>query len=78
MNKIFFRAEEIQEPLWTKAAGYFIKAVLETLGRKNWDLSVLFCNNRFIKSLNALYRNKDEATDILSFPIGETDPNGRF
>ena len=78
MNKIFFRAEEIQEPLWTKAAGYFIKAALETLGRKNWDLSVLFCNNRFIKTLNTQYLSKDEATDILSFPIGEPGPGGRF
>jgi len=78
MNKVFFRAEEIPQPLWTEAAGSFIQAVLKMLGHKNWELSVLFCNNRIIKSLNALYRNKDEATDILSFPIGESGPGGRF
>ena len=78
MNKVFFRAEEIPMPLWTKAADSFIKLVLETLGHKNWELSVLFCNNRFIKSLSAQYLNKDEATDILSFPIGEPGPGGQF
>jgi probable rRNA maturation factor len=39
---------------------------------------VLFCNNRYIKSLNTQYRNKDEATDVLSFPLGETGPDGQF
>ena len=78
MNRVFFRAEEIPMPLWTKAAGNYIRSVLETLGRKNWELSVLFCNNRFIKTLNARYRNKDEPTDVLSFPIGEAGPDGRF
>ena len=78
MSKVFFRAEEIPLPLWTEAAKSFIQLVLETLGHKNWELSVLFCNNRYIKSLNLQYLNKDEATDVLSFPIGEKGPGGRF
>ena len=78
MNKVFFRAEEIPMPLWTKAANSFILSALKNLGHKNWDLSVLFCNNGFIKSLNAQYRSKDEPTDILSFPLGEKGPGGRF
>jgi len=78
MNRVFFRAEEIPLPPWAKGAGRFIKAALKKLGLKNWDLSVLFCNNGYIKSLNALYRNKDEPTDVLSFAIGETNPNGQF
>ena len=71
MNKVFFRAEEIPMPLWAKKADSFIKLVLEMLGHKNWELSVLFCNNRFIKSLNSQYRKKNEATDVLSFPCDE-------
>jgi len=78
MNKVLFRAEGIPMPLWKKAAENFVKSVLQTLRFDNWELSVLLCDNRYIKSLNAQYRNKDEATDILSFPIGETDPRGRF
>jgi probable rRNA maturation factor len=78
MNKILFRAEEIPMPPWTKAAESFIQSVLKTLGHNNWELSVLFCNNSFIKSLNAQYRSKDEATDVLSFSLGEKGNSGRF
>lgn len=78
MNKVSFRAEEVPPPEWIPAAEKFVLAVLETTGRKNWDLSVLFCGNNFIKSLNAQYRNKDEPTDVLSFPLGEKTRGGRF
>ena len=76
MNRVLFRAEEVPLPPWTEAAGGFVQKILTTLGRKNWEVSVLFCNNRFIKSLNAQYRNKDEPTDVLSFFLGETGPDG--
>jgi probable rRNA maturation factor len=78
MNRVFFNSEEVPLPPWTRAAGNFIKSVLHKLNLKNWELSVLFCNNRYIKSLNAQYRNKDEATDVLSFPLGETGPLGQY
>jgi probable rRNA maturation factor len=78
MNRVEFRAEEVPLPSWNAAAGRFIRKVLNTLGRENWDISVLFCSNNYIKSLNAQYRKKDEATDVLSFPLGETSPSGRF
>jgi len=78
MNRVFFSSEEVPLPPWTRAAGSFIKATLRKLNIKNWELSVLFCNNKYIKSLNAQYRNKDEATDVLSFPLGETGPSGQY
>ena len=78
MTEVHFNAEGITLPPWTNAAGDFIKSVLETLDLQNWELSVLFCDNLYIKSLNAQYRNKDEPTDILSFTLGETEPGGRF
>jgi len=78
MNTVSFNAEGISLPSWTKTAGVFIKSVLKTLDLHNWELSVLFCDNAYIKSLNAQYRNKDEPTDILSFPLGEKAPGGRF
>jgi len=78
MNRVFFRSEEVPLPPWTRAAGSFIKSVLRKLNLKNWELSVLFCDNKYIKSLNAQYRNKNEATDVLSFPLGETGPSGQY
>jgi probable rRNA maturation factor len=77
MNKVLFRAEDVPLPPWTKPAGIFIKKVLSTLGKENWEVSVLFCGNKYIKSLNAQYRGKDEPTDVLAFPLGET-AGGRY
>ena len=77
MNRVLFRAEELPMPSWTKEAGSFIRRVLDVLGVKNREVSVLFCNNRYIKSLNAQYRNRDEPTDVLSFPLGEAVPGGK-
>ena len=71
MNEIFYGAQEVPMPAWINETDTFIKKVLETLGHDNWELSVVFCNNRYIKSLNAQYRNKDEPTDVLSFEQGE-------
>ena len=42
------------------------------------EVSVTFCDNEYIKKLNNEYRNKDSATDVLSFPMfdleGEEEP----
>jgi len=73
MNKVFFRAEDVPLPSWTKEAEAYIHKVLEIIGHKDWEVSVLFCGNKYIKTLNAQYRDKDEPTDVLSFNLGETD-----
>ena len=39
------------------------------------EISVTFVNNEQIRELNNHYRNKDSATDVLSFPMGE---NGKY
>ena len=33
------------------------------------ELSVTFCDNEYIKKLNNEFRDKDSATDVLSFPM---------
>ena len=78
MNRIDFRAEDVPLPSWTKEAESFIHKVLENLEKKNWDLSVLFCSNKYMKSINSQFRNMDEATDVLAFPLGEKNRAGRF
>ena len=35
------------------------------------EISVIFVDNERIRALNKQYRNKDTATDVLSFPLGE-------
>jgi len=78
MNKVLFRTEELPMPPHKKETERFIRRVLKTLGFENWELSVLFCSNGYIKTLNSQYRKKDEATDVLSFPLGETTPGGQY
>lgn len=35
------------------------------------EISVSFVDNEQIREMNAQYRNRDSATDVLSFPMGE-------
>jgi probable rRNA maturation factor len=72
MNRVEIRAEEIPLPPWSAQANNFILKVLDRLGRDRWDLSMLFCNNEYIRSLNARFRNIDESTDVLSFALGSS------
>jgi probable rRNA maturation factor len=78
VNRVDFSAEEVPLPSWRSRAKSFILKVLRFLKRDKWDLSVLFCGDGYIKSLNAQYRNKNEATDVLSFALGETGKENRY
>jgi len=73
MNSVDISSTGDKPPPWEAAARSFMLKALETLSIDNWDLSVLFCDDAFIKDLNARYRNRDEATDVLSFPLGENE-----
>jgi probable rRNA maturation factor len=78
MNRVDVSEAEKPLPHWSCALrGYVLKA-LDEIGRDNWDLSVLLCGDETIKALNAQYRNKNEATDVLSFALGalETGEDG--
>jgi probable rRNA maturation factor len=83
MNRVEIRAEEVPLPPWSALANDFVLKVLDRLGKDRWDLSMLFCNNDYIRSLNARFRNIDESTDVLSFALGsgyadETTGEWRF
>ena len=47
------------------------KRILEILGIKNSELSVLITGDEEIRELNRTYRGKDRPTDVLSFPMGD-------
>lgn len=48
-------------------------AIIKTLKHENFrlptEVSVTLCDNAYIKNLNRTHRNKDSATDVLSFPM---------
>ncbi|MDR0383297.1 MAG: rRNA maturation RNase YbeY [Spirochaetaceae bacterium] len=71
MNRVDVAAEGLPLPEWAEAAGTFAAAACDALSCENWDVSVLFCDDIFIRELNRRFRGKDEPTDVLSFPLGE-------
>ena len=77
MNRVNLMAQDIPLPFWKEKAKSYILKVLKSLKKDKWDLSILLCGNSCIRSLNDRYRNKDEATDVLSFFLGET-VKGRY
>jgi rRNA maturation RNase YbeY len=42
--------------------------VLDYLGYADYDLNILITTDKTVRKFNKQYRNKDKATDILSFP----------
>lgn len=61
-----------------KAISGLAKMILKDLGcRDNAELSILLADNAGIHRLNKRYRNKDKATDVLSFPMGDFNPKTR-
>jgi len=72
MNRVEVSAEEVPLPAWSDSAKNFALKTLAEIKRDNWELSVHFCGDKTITALNSRYRNKAEATDILSFNLGET------
>jgi len=44
------------------------QTILDELGYSDFDLGIWFTTSRTVREYNKSYRNKDKATDILSFP----------
>jgi probable rRNA maturation factor len=79
MNRVAVSAEETPLPAWNDALSGFTLRVLSEIDKDNWDLSILLCGDKTIKALNARYRGRAEATDVLSFALGaeETGTDGK-
>jgi probable rRNA maturation factor len=76
MNRVEVNAGEVPLPAWAEGIHHYALKVLGELGKDRWDLSILLCNDAYMQSLNAQYRHKDEATDVLSFELGEDFEEG--
>ena len=71
MNSIAVTWHGIPEPAWGTAVEPFMQSVLNRLSHRQWDISLVFCNDAFIHTLNKTYRKIDAPTDVLSFEQGE-------
>lgn len=78
-NRVFVSVEEgVAEPAWMPRIEPFMLSLLEKLGYENEELSVMFCSDGMMQSLNKQYRDIDSPTDVLSFENGDeyTDEDG--
>jgi probable rRNA maturation factor len=50
-----------------------LQKIAEDLTQRQIEL--IITDNNGIKALNAKHRNKDESTDVLSFPMSDTTPH---
>ena len=49
-----------------------VQTILNLLGYPDFDIGIWFTTNPTIRKYNKEYREKDKATDVLSFPYHET------
>jgi probable rRNA maturation factor len=73
MNKIDLIDQNIGLEYSTETIEKFCLEVLSKLEVSNWEFSIVFCDDAYMKELNSSYRNKDEATDILTFSESDSD-----
>ena len=79
--KIYWANEQSKKKAGFALKRLIKKAVKGTLECENFArnviLSVTFTDNEGIRELNREYRNKDAATDVLSFPMYTMEEDGR-
>ncbi len=73
MNRVDIHYEGINTLDKEKKIRLLCGKIFDILKIDNWELSIVICNDLFIKNLNREYRGKDEATDVLSFPQIDDD-----
>lgn len=76
MNNIDICYGNIAETSNKEGINNFCLKVLDRLKIKNWEISIVLCDDIVIKDLNLKYRSKNEPTDVLSFtqdlePVGD-------
>lgn len=81
INRVFISMqEELEEPNWFNNVEPFIQKVLSLRKIHSQEISILFCNDKYMQNLNKTYRNIDAPTDVLSFENDETykDEEGKW
>lgn len=76
MNRVELSWRDSEPPAWAEQVESYLLSAMEAVGVDDWELSVLFCGDDFIKELNRDYRGLDEPTDVLSFGMGERIKDG--
>ncbi|NEW81611.1 MAG: rRNA maturation RNase YbeY [Mariniphaga sp.] len=69
---ILYNAEEVKKPkLRYRIVSTWLKLVVLKYGFITGELSYIFCNDEYLKSINSKYLNHDYYTDIVTFDYRE-------
>ena len=68
MNVVEIRVINVDNPIWLSELESFCLGVIKELGKDDWNVSVVICDDEFIRDLNETYRGIEGPTDVLSFP----------
>jgi len=66
-------AQGIDTPAWLPRLKRFAQTALVELGIDGQEISIVLCDDEFIRALNRDYRGKDYPTDVLSFAQREDE-----
>ncbi|MFC1720820.1 rRNA maturation RNase YbeY [Patescibacteria group bacterium] len=72
MNENFSIKNTTRQKTPPNAGLSFVQIKEQVLGKK-YNLSLVFIGDALSRKLNKEYRNKDKATNILSFPVSEEE-----
>ena len=72
--------EELEPPSWLDNVEPFVNLVMEKFGFDGEEISILFCNDEYMRELNNNFRGIDNPTDVLSFENGDEyeDEEGKW
>ena len=80
-NRILVCVQDgMETPEWLPKVEGFMTKVMTELNYEGEEVSIMFCNDEYIRELNKAYRNIDSATDVLSFENDEEyeDEEGKW
>jgi probable rRNA maturation factor len=67
---ITFTTADIKLPVLQKAA---LKKFISTYSKKKPHITYVFCSDEFLLNINKQFLNHDFYTDIITFPLSETE-----
>ena len=73
MSKVSIASPQEAVPIDRAFMRRLVRAVLEGEGVEDAEISLAFVDNPTIHGLNKRYLEHDEPTDVLSFPLSESD-----
>ena len=70
---IYFHKESVSIEFNEDLVSNWINSCISQVSKITGDLSVIFCNDEYLKTINIKYLNHDYYTDIITFDYSEKD-----